>query len=77
MWEEGRVDQLIQLENSAWLMRTSKGIFYTEDLVNFEERTNGLPFLTIKKYIEEQDKHDIALDKLSVKEYEDPFKGSK
>ncbi|MBE6591611.1 MAG: IS200/IS605 family transposase, partial [Ruminococcaceae bacterium] len=28
------------------------------------------------KYIEEQEKHDIALDKLSVKEYEDPFKGS-
>jgi len=32
---------------------------------------------TIKKYIAEQDKHDIALDKLSVKEYEDPFKGGK
>ena len=32
---------------------------------------------TIKKYIEDQDKHDIALDKLSVKEYEDPFKGGK
>ena len=30
---------------------------------------------TIKKYIEEQEKQDIALDKLSVKEYEDPFKG--
>ena len=27
--------------------------------------------------IEDQEKHDIALDKLSVKEYEDPFKGSK
>ncbi|MCK3958315.1 IS200/IS605 family transposase, partial [Streptococcus suis] len=23
---------------------------------------------------EEQEKHDIALDKLSVKEYEDPFR---
>ncbi|HHB0784553.1 TPA: IS200/IS605 family transposase, partial [Enterococcus faecium] len=23
----------------------------------------------------EQEKHDIALDKLSVREYEDPFKG--
>ena len=32
---------------------------------------------TIRKYIEDQEKHDIALDKLSVKEYEDPFKGSK
>ncbi|HFR3586980.1 TPA: transposase [Streptococcus suis] len=28
----------------------------------------------IKKYIQEQEKHDIALDKLSVKEYEDPFR---
>ena len=39
--------------------------------------TVGLNESTIKKYIAEQDKHDIALDKLSVKEYEDPFKGGK
>ena len=39
--------------------------------------TVGLNEATIKKYIADQDKHDIALDKLSVKEYEDPFKGSK
>jgi len=32
----------------------------------------GLNEATIKKYIEEQEKHDIAVDKLSVKEYEDP-----
>ena len=38
--------------------------------------TVGLNEATIKKYIQEQEKHDIALDKLSVKEYEDPFKGS-
>ena len=38
--------------------------------------TVGLNEATIKKYIEEQEKHDIALDKLSVREYEDPFKGS-
>lgn len=37
----------------------------------------GLNEATIKKYIQEQEAHDIALDKLSVKEYEDPFKGSK
>ena len=30
---------------------------------------------TIKKYIQDQEKHDIALDKLSVREYEAPFKG--
>jgi putative transposase len=37
--------------------------------------TVGLNEETIKKYIEEQGKHDIAVDKLSVKEYEDPFRG--
>ena len=35
--------------------------------------TVGLNEAIIKKYIEEQDKRDIALDKLSVKEYADPF----
>ena len=35
--------------------------------------TVGLNEATIKKYIQEQEKHDIAMDKLSVKEYEDPF----
>ncbi|MFC2477325.1 MAG: IS200/IS605 family transposase, partial [Catonella sp.] len=37
--------------------------------------TVGLNELTIRKYIQDQEKHDIALDKLSVKEFEDPFKG--
>ena len=37
--------------------------------------TVGLNEAIIKKYIQEQEKHDIAMDKLSVKEYEDPFKG--
>ncbi|KXT72751.1 Mobile element protein [Streptococcus sp. DD10] len=31
---------------------------------------------TIKKYIQEQERKDIALDKLSVKEYEEPFRDS-
>ena len=39
--------------------------------------TVGLNEATIQKYIQDQDKHDIAQDKLSVKEYEDPFKGGK
>ena len=30
---------------------------------------------TVQKYIREQEAHDIAMDKLSVKEYEDPFTG--
>ena len=37
--------------------------------------TVGLNEATIKKYIQEQEAHDIAMDKLSVKEYKDPFKG--
>ena len=37
--------------------------------------TAGLNEATIKKYIQDQEKYDIMQDKLSVKEYEDPFKG--
>ena len=37
--------------------------------------TVGLNEATIKKYIQEQEKQDIMKDKLSVKEYNDPFKG--
>mgnify|MGYP001034003268 CR=1 FL=1 len=39
--------------------------------------TVGLNEATIKKYIQDQEKYDIMQDKLSVKEYEDPFKGGK
>ena len=28
---------------------------------------------TVAKYIREQEQHDIVMDKLSVKEYRDPF----
>ncbi len=35
--------------------------------------TVGLNEATVAKYIREQEKADIALDRLSVKEYEDPF----
>lgn len=37
--------------------------------------TVGLNEATIKKYIQDQEKADIMQDMLSVKEYEDPFKG--
>lgn len=47
--------------------------FWTE---GYYASTVGLNEATVKKYIAEQEKHDIALDKLSVKEYEDPFKGN-
>ena len=37
--------------------------------------TVGLNESTIRKYIQEQEKQDIIRDKISVKEYEDPFRG--
>ena len=37
--------------------------------------TVGLNETAIKKYIQDQEKDDIMRDKLSVKEYEDPFRG--
>ena len=39
--------------------------------------TVGLNEATIKKYIQEQEAHDIAMYKITEKEYQDPFKGSK
>ena len=35
--------------------------------------TVGINDKTVAKYIREQEKYDIAMDKLSVKEYKDPF----
>lgn len=43
--------------------------------IGYYVSTVGLNEATIQKYIRDQEKHDIALDKLSVKEYEDPFRG--
>ena len=42
---------------------------------NLYVSTVGINEATIKKYIQDQEKADIVQDKLSVKEYEDPFKG--
>ena len=36
-------------------------------------QTDGLNEATIIKYVQDQEKADIALDRLSTKEYEDPF----
>ncbi|WP_318766345.1 IS200/IS605 family transposase [Lactiplantibacillus carotarum] len=43
--------------------------------VGYYVSTVGLNEATIKKYIRDQEKHDQAEDRLSVREYEDPFKG--
>ena len=52
--------------------RTSGGIYVQGTI-----RKVGLNEATIAKYIREQEAHDIAMDKVTEKEYEDPFKGSK
>ena len=41
----------------------------------YDVSTVGLNEATIRKYIQKQESHDIAMDKLSVKEYKDPFQG--
>ena len=38
--------------------------------------TVGFNEATVKKYIREQEKHDIMMDKISTKELDNPFKGS-
>lgn len=48
--------------------------FWTEE---YYVSTVGPNEATVKKYIQDQEKHDMKVDKLSVKEYEDPFNGSK
>ena len=55
-----------------------KGVKIIEgELMADHVSTVGLNEATVKKYIREQELHDQMKDKLSVKEYEDPFKGSK
>ena len=48
--------------------------FWSEE---YYVNTVGLNEATIKKYIQEQEKYGIAIDKLSVKGYEDPFRDGK
>ena len=43
--------------------------------VSYYVSTVGLNEATIRKYIRDQGKHDQAQDRLSVREYENPFKG--
>lgn len=37
--------------------------------------TVGLNEATIREYIQQQERHDIMQDKLTTREYQDPFKG--
>ena len=62
-----------------WVMspkiEESKDVLYLDGI--YYVSTVGLNKATIKKYIQEQEKHDVAMDKSSVKEYEDPFRDGK
>ena len=44
--------------------------------IGYYASTVGLNEATIKKYIREQEKADQMMDKISVKELEDPFRGN-
>ncbi len=84
LWTEGRVDQLLRVnlpENNdiftpGFMMRTSKGLFYTKDFKTFEERDEGLSFLTVKKFKDGvtslerqiQELKDISVNPLNNKE---------
>lgn len=55
LWTEGKVSKIIHIPAKAdagerWYFMTTKGIVTSTDLNTFEERNNGLPFLTIKEY---------------------------
>lgn len=58
LWTEGKAKQILRVEQSVgqnknsecFYFVTSKGILFSKDLRNFEERNEGLPVLTIKKY---------------------------
>lgn len=72
LWTEARVDQLLHVNipdssgimRASWLMRTQKGIFYSHDLKKFEERNNGLPFLTIKTFKDGQKTLSLQIQEL-------------
>ena len=49
LWTKGKVDRILKT-SSKWYFVTDKGIVVSEDLRNFSEKNNGLPFLTIKTY---------------------------
>ena len=61
-------------KHANWKYKFGNIHFWSE---GYYVSTVGLNEATVKKYIREQELHDQMKDKLSVKEYEDPFKGSK
>ena len=50
LWENGQVDKILEVPSKGWYFLTTKGILFSSDLKNFEERNTGLPINIIKKY---------------------------
>lgn len=55
LWQGGKVSKILRAADKTngsvtWYFLTNQGIIASTDLVNFESRNNGLPFLTIKEY---------------------------
>ena len=68
---KGKSSLLISGRQDSLKCRSGNRKFWAE---GYYVSTVGLNEATIAKYIREQEQADIALDRLSVKEYEDPFK---
>lgn len=49
-------------------------IKFGADVTSQYVSTVGMNEEAVKRYIKEQERHDMAMDKLSVREYEYPFK---
>ena len=71
---KGKIALMIFDKHANWKYKFGNRHFWAE---GYYVSTVGLNEATIRKYIQKQGKHDIALDKLSVLEYEDPFKGKR
>ncbi len=48
LWTQGSVSRIVK--GKSWFFLTSQGIIKSDDLVNFEDISEGLPHLTIKRY---------------------------
>nr|WP_306437008.1 transposase [Paenibacillus lactis] len=68
---EGKSSLMIFEKHASLKYKYGNRKFWAE---GYYVSTVGLNEATVAKYIREQEAHDQAIDKLSVKEYEDPFR---
>lgn len=72
LWTEGSVSQILKTENvlengtksEKWYFVTSKGILYSEDLINFELRNNGIADVVIKKYDSQTESFEKQIEEI-------------